>query len=73
MEYNFSDVRIEKLDTIYVASSYVISDNPEADVINFMTKWMEDNNLAEWVRLNGYMPDCSKGKAIKERYWLEGQ
>lgn len=145
MEYNFSDVRIQKLDIMYVASSYVISDNPEADVINFMTKWMEDNNidtksrqfgfdvpvseeqsqkhlrgyeywvkvkydtnvsegvklkkidecdyailritnpfsnpfeviphgwrkLAEWVRLNGYMPDCSKGKADKERYWLE--
>lgn len=42
MEYNFSDVRIEKLDTMYVASSYVISDDPEAEVINFMTEWMEE-------------------------------
>lgn len=145
MEYNFSDVRIEKLDTMYVASSYVISDNPEAEVINFMTEWMENNNidiksrqfgfdvpvseeqsqkhlrgyeywvkvkdntnvsegvklkridecdyailritnpfsnpfevipagwrrLAEWVRLNGYMPDYSKSKVNKEKYWLE--
>lgn len=145
MEYNFSDVKIEKLDTMYVASSYVISDNPEVDVMDFMTEWMEKNNidiksrqfgfdipvseeqsqknlrgyecwikvnentnvseevklkkidecdyailritnpfsnpfevipagwrtLAEWVRLNGYMPDCSTNKVNKERYWLE--
>ncbi|WP_234117699.1 helix-turn-helix domain-containing protein [Clostridium hydrogenum] len=145
MEYNFSDVRIEKLNTMYVASSYVISDNPEAEVINFMTEWMDNNNidiksrqfgfdvpvseeqsqkglrgyeywikvkdntnvseriklkkideceyailritnpfsnpfevipagwrrLTEWVRLNGYMHDCSKSKVNKEMYWLE--
>lgn len=145
MEYNFSDVKIEKLDTMYVASSYVISNNPEADVMDFMTEWMEKNNidiksrqfgfdipvseeqsqknlrgyecwikvnentnvseevklkkieecdyatlritnpfsnpfevipagwkvLAEWVRLNGYMLDCSTNKVNKERYWLE--
>ncbi|MGV8981686.1 helix-turn-helix domain-containing protein [Clostridium sp.] len=44
MEYNFSDVKIEELDTMYVASSYVISNNPEEDVIAFMTKWMKNNN-----------------------------
>lgn len=45
MEYSFSDVRIEELDTMYVASSCVISDNPEGDVITFMTKWLQDNNM----------------------------
>lgn len=45
MKYNFSDVRIEKLDAMCVASSYVISDNPEGEVIDFMTEWMKDNNI----------------------------
>jgi len=45
MEYNFSDVRIAKLDTMYVATSSIISNNPEEDVISFMTKWMADNNI----------------------------
>lgn len=54
MEYNFSDVRIDKLDTMYVASSYVISDNPEEDVLTFMGKWMEDNNIDMKSRQFGF-------------------
>lgn len=45
MEYSFSEVKIEELDTMYVASSYVISSDPEGEVITFMTKWMEANNI----------------------------
>jgi hypothetical protein len=43
MEYSFSDVRIAELDTMYVARSYAISNNPEDDVITFMTKWIKNN------------------------------
>jgi AraC family transcriptional regulator len=77
MEYSFSDVRIEKLHTMYVASSYVISDNPEEDVINFMTKWMENNHINPKSRQYGFDIPVSEEQMQKGlrgyEYWVEVQ
>lgn len=75
MEYSFSDVRIEKLDTMYVASSYVISNNPEEDVINSMAKWIENNNIDPKSRQFGFDIPVSEEQAQKGlrgyEYWIQ--
>jgi AraC family transcriptional regulator len=75
MEYNFSDVRIEELDTMYVASSYVISNNPEEEVITFMTKWMENNNIDLKSRQFGFDVPVSEEQTQKGfrgyEYWVK--
>ncbi|BCN31881.1 AraC family transcriptional regulator [Anaeromicropila herbilytica] len=75
MEYHFSDVRIEKLDTMYVTSSYAISDDPEADVINFMTEWMVNNNIDIKSRQFGFDIPVSEEQSQKGlrgyEYWIK--
>jgi AraC family transcriptional regulator len=75
MEYSFSDVRIEELDTMYVASSYVISNDPEDEVITFMTKWMENNNIDIKSRQFGFDIPVSEEQREKGlrgyEYWIK--
>ncbi len=75
MEYNFSDVGIKKMDTMYVASSYVISHDPEADVINFMTEWMKNNNIDIKSRQFGFDIPVSEEQSQKGlrgyEYWVK--
>ena len=75
MEYSFSDVRIAELDTMYVASSYAISNNPEDDVITFMTKWMENNNIDLRSRQFGFDIPVSEEQRQKGlrgyEYWIK--
>jgi AraC family transcriptional regulator len=74
MEYSFSDVRIEELNTMYVVSSYVISNNPEEEVIAFMTKWMENNNIDPRSRKFGFDIPVSEEQRQKGfrgyEYWI---
>ncbi len=75
MEYIFSDVTIEKLDTMYVASSYVISDNPEGEVINFMIEWMKNHNIHIKSRQFGFDIPVSEEQNQKGlrgyEYWVK--
>lgn len=75
MEYNFSDVRIEKMETMYVASSYVISNNPESEVINFMIEWMRNNNIDTKSRQFGFdvpVSEEQRQKGIRGyEYWVK--
>lgn len=75
MEYSFSDIRIEELDTMYVASSYVISCNPEDEVITYMTQWMDDNNIDPKSRQFGFDIPVSEEQRQEElrgyEYWIK--
>lgn len=75
MEYSFSDVAIKELKTMYVASSCVISDSPEEDVINFMMKWMKENNIELNSRQFGFDIPVSEEQRQKGlrgyEYWIE--
>jgi AraC family transcriptional regulator len=75
MEYDFSDVRIGKLDTMYVASFYVISNNPEDDVKSFMRGWMKSNNIDPKSRQFGFDIPVSEEQSEKGlrgyEYWVK--
>lgn len=75
MEYTFSDVKIEKLETMYVASSRVISQNPEEEVIDFMTRWRESNHIDPLARNFGFDIPVSEEQSREGlrgyEYWVE--
>lgn len=75
MEYTFSDVKVEKLETMYVASSRVISHNPEEEVIAFMNRWRESNRIDPLARNFGFDIPVSEEQGSQGlrgyEYWVE--
>lgn len=75
IEYDFSEVRIGKLSTMYVASSYVISSDPEEEVKAYMRKWMEKNNINSKTRQFGFDIPISEEQTEKSfrgyEYWVQ--
>jgi AraC family transcriptional regulator len=75
MEYQYSDVRIEKLDTMRVASARVISPKPEEDVIAFMDRWREANHIDPLARNFGFDIPVSEEEGSQGlrgyEYWVE--
>ncbi len=70
----YSEVRFEKLDSMVVASLYVISHDPETEVIDRMEKWAHDNGIDSSARCFGFdIPvseeERSQGKRGYE-YWV---
>ncbi len=70
----YSEVRFETLDSMVVASSYVISHDPETEVINKIEKWAHDNGIDSSARRFGFdIPvgeeEQKQGKRGYE-YWI---
>ncbi|HSP47103.1 MAG TPA: AraC family transcriptional regulator, partial [Clostridiaceae bacterium] len=75
MEYTFSDVKVEKLETMHVASSRAISPNPEEEVIDFMNRWRESNHIDPLARNFGFDIPVTEEQSSKGlrgyEYWVE--
>lgn len=71
----YSEVRFEELETMYVASSTRVSQTPEDDVIEFMTRWADENGIAAAGRRFGFdVPVSEKEHSEGLRgyeYWIE--
>jgi AraC family transcriptional regulator len=75
MENKYSDVRFETLDTMDVVSAYVISRNPEEEVIEFLTKWAGKNGINRNARNFGFDIPVSEEEQKKGlrgyEYWIK--
>lgn len=75
MDSKYSDVRFETLDTMDVVSAYVISRNPEEEVIQFLTNWAGKNGINKDNRSFGFdIPVGEKEQKNGMRgyeYWIK--
>lgn len=73
MEY-LSEVRIDSLDAMTVASAIRISSNPEDEVITFMSQWAEQNGIGANSRSFGFDVPVTEEEQKKGfrgyEYWI---
>ena len=71
----YSEVRFEELEAMYVASSARVGHTPEDDVIEFMTRWADENGISATARRFGFdVPVSEKehGEGLRGyEYWVE--
>lgn len=74
MDNIYSDVRFVDLPAMLVASSIVVSGNPEDEVISFMTKWSEKNGINPLSRKFGFDYPVNEEQQAKGfrgyEYWV---
>lgn len=75
MENKFSDVRFETLDTMYVISASIISNNPEEEVIRKLTEWAEKRGVCTDTRSFGFDVPVNEEEQQKGlrgyEYWIK--
>ncbi|NMM52919.1 effector binding domain-containing protein [Paenibacillus aquistagni] len=72
MDY-LSEVRIENLNTMTVASASRISTNPEDELIAYMTKWAEESGIANSRRFGSDFPvtEDEQNRGLRGyEYWV---